>query len=39
MFNYFNDRLHDVALEYGKEGGTATLVTGAVERCHCPEGE
>ncbi|CAL4101417.1 unnamed protein product, partial [Meganyctiphanes norvegica] len=30
--------LHNVALEYGKEGGTATLVTGAVERCNCPEG-
>ncbi|ROT84555.1 putative laminin subunit alpha-1 isoform X2, partial [Penaeus vannamei] len=27
--------LHDVILEYGKEG-TATLVTGAVERCNCP---
>ncbi|XP_063590781.1 laminin subunit alpha lam-3-like isoform X2 [Penaeus indicus] len=29
--------LHDVILEYGAEG-TATLVTGAVERCNCPPG-
>ncbi|XP_064107459.1 laminin subunit alpha lam-3-like isoform X1 [Macrobrachium nipponense] len=29
--------LHNVALEYGGEG-TATLVTGAVERCNCPPG-
>ncbi|XP_050712288.1 laminin subunit alpha-1-like isoform X2 [Eriocheir sinensis] len=29
--------LHDVILEYGAEG-TATLVTGAVERCSCPPG-